>query len=108
MKIIKVTTDNAIEEYPYPDGSIEEENKNLRALIGKECRIFECVHPAGLYSLLGHKRELTNTPGEHIFMLIDEECNIKSKVPPLNKIATFLYNSDFQTPPHPNNASIIA
>lgn len=93
MKILRLTTDNNLTIHDFPEGSCAVQNKELRKLIGDDCRIYEHVMPRKLYSLLGHKNSPTEIKGECISMLVDEEGLVKNEPLPINYVATFLYDA---------------
>ena len=45
MKIIRITTDLEMTVHDFPEGTHEEQNHELRELIGNDCRIYEHVMP---------------------------------------------------------------
>ena len=92
--IIKVTPDGTMTEHSFPTGSIDEINDALSNLIGADCETYEVVCPVRLYTELNHKKEITNTPGEAVAMLVDEEGLVKNEPLPINPIATLLYNPE--------------
>ena len=52
MKIIRITTDLEMTVHDFPEGTHEEQNHELRELIGNDCRIYEHVMPERLYTNL--------------------------------------------------------
>lgn len=92
MKIIKISTDNEISSYEFPDGTHEEQNRFLRELIGNGCDIYEHVMPDRLYTDLKMKNHPTKIPGQCVSMLADEEGGLKENAP--NLIGSYLYKAD--------------
>ena len=90
--ILKIHTNNKVEILPMPQGDISEVNHQLRALIGKNCSIYECVRPKRLYNFLGAKVKATSIPGQAVSMLVDE--NFLFQDLPLNLVGSFLYETD--------------
>lgn len=77
MKIIRITTDLEMTVHDFPEGTHEEQNHELRELIGNDCRIYEHVMPERLYTNLKMKNRPTKVPGQCVSMLIDEEGLLK-------------------------------
>lgn len=89
--ILKVAPNGAVTQHEYPRGALTKQNEKFRELIGDGCDLYEVVSPVYLYSVFGYKRYVTDTPGEAVCMLVDEEGLLKSL--PVNRIATYLYTS---------------
>ena len=43
MKIIRISVDNEISTYDFPEGSYSQQNQALRKLIGPRCELYEHV-----------------------------------------------------------------
>ena len=86
LMIIRVSTDNIVSVHEFPDGSHTEQNNALKELIG--CDIYEHVMPRGLYTFLGHSRDVKS--GKCVGMLVDEEGLLKTSSK-INFIGTHLY-----------------
>lgn len=92
MKIIRITTDLEMTVHDFPEGTHEEQNHELRELIGNDCRIYEHVMPERLYTNLKMKNRPTKVPGQCVSMLIDEEGLLKPNH--ANMIGSYLYKFD--------------
>lgn len=99
-QIIRISTDNEVSIHHYPTGSVVEENRALKELIG-DCDIYEHVMPKRLYTVMGASREHGNCAS----MLVDEEGLLKEK--PLNIIASYLYEFDMHKHPIVGNVLIV-
>lgn len=91
MRIIKIDTHLELTVHEFPSGSIAEQNRVLRELIGNKCRIYQHVMPRRLYTDLRMKNG-SEVPGECVSMLVDEEGLLKENEP--NLIGSFLYETD--------------
>lgn len=105
MKIIKISVDNEISVYPFPTGTINEENHALNEMIGNYCSLYEHVMPRRLYTELGAVANVTNIDGEAVAMLVDEEGGLKENS--LNIVASFLYESDRHGHPIMGNVLLV-
>ncbi len=92
MKIIRITTDNEISVHGFPEGSIAEQNRQLRALIGICCELYEHVMPNRLYTSLGASKRVTRTKGSCTGMLVDEEGVLREL--DINAVGSYLYEGD--------------
>lgn len=92
MKMIKVTTDLKLTEHEFPSGTIAEQNRFLRELIGSGCDIYERVMPKRLYQELGMENTPTRIPGQCVSMLVDEEGLLKENI--ANPAGCYLYGTD--------------
>lgn len=92
MKIIKISTDLELTVHEFPDGTYTQQNQFLCGLIGNNCDTFECVKPVRLYTELHIHDDPTQTPGQCVSMLVDEEGRLKENEP--NLIGSYLYESD--------------
>lgn len=92
MKIIRISTELEMTVYNYPTGTISQQNRALRELIGNGCDIFEHVRPRRLYTELHMESDLTKEPGQCVSMLIDEGGCFKENKP--NLVGSYLYETD--------------
>lgn len=92
-KLIKIDVDMNITVHDFPDGSISEQNKALRDLIGNGCDIVEPVMPRRLYTELGHAAEVKRKDSKRVIMLVDEEFLLKNGLH-ANQIGSYLYETD--------------
>ena len=92
-KMILITTDNEVKELEYPDGGLKSWKK-LREYIGNGCELIEHVQPKRLYTEIGAGIEIKNVPGSKVSMLVDEEFYFHCDETKLNKIASWLYETD--------------
>ena len=91
-KMILITTDDEVKELEYPTG-FGSWNK-LRDHIENECELLEHVQPKRLYTEIGAGFEIKNVPGSKVSMLVDEEFYFHCDGTKLNKIASWLYETD--------------
>ena len=105
-KMILITTDNEVKELEYPDGGLKSWKK-LREHIGNGCELIEHVQPKRLYTEIGAGIEVKNVPGSKVSMLVDEEFYFHCDETKLNKIASWLYETDRHGYPILGNALII-
>lgn len=105
MKIIRITTNNEISVYDFPDGSYTEQNKVLRELIGPRCELFEHVMPKRLYADLGGSNKVRKEEGSCVSMLIDEEGIYHDLED--NMVGSWLYETDKHGHPIVGNILII-
>lgn len=91
MRIIKVDTHLGLTVHEFPSGSIAEQNRILRELIGNHCQTYEHVMPKRLYTYL-HMKNQSAVSGRCVSMLIDEDGLLKENEP--NLIGSFLYETD--------------
>ena len=105
-KMILITTDNEVKELEYPDGGLKSWKK-LREHIGNGCELIEHVQPKRLYTEIGAGIEIKNVPGSKVSMLVDEEFYFHCDETKLNKIASWLYETDRHGYPILGNALII-
>ena len=75
MKLIRVTTENKIDMFEFPTGTIQEQNEKLRELIGQDCELLEVVKPRGLYDHIRCSADPES--GNAVCMLVDEEGLLK-------------------------------
>ncbi|MBR1741940.1 MAG: hypothetical protein IJ733_08750 [Lachnospiraceae bacterium] len=106
MRLIKVSTELEISDYEFPVGSYAEQNKFFCKLIGNNCDTCEQVLPSRLYTVLGHEFNLTNTPGENVCMLVDEDGLLKTGMK-LNILGCFLYRTDEHLSPIMGNVLLV-
>ena len=92
MKLIKISTNLELSVHDFPEGSIREQNRQLRALIGDGCDLYEHVKPARLYEELMMQASPTEIPGQCVSMLVDEDGLFKDWNP--NLIGSYLYKTD--------------
>lgn len=104
-KMILITTDDEVKELEYPTG-FGSWNK-LRDHIGNECELLEHVQPKRLYTEIGAGFEIKNVPGSKVSMLVDEEFYFHCDKTKLNKIASWLYETDRHGYPILGNALIV-
>lgn len=97
MKLIKISTRLELTVHDFPSGTIEEQNRFLRGLIGNDCGIYEHVMPERLYTDLKMLDHPTKVPGQCVSMLIDEEGGLKLNSP--NLIGSYLYKTDVHGQP---------
>ncbi len=104
-KMILITTDNEVKKLEYPEdlGSW----KKLIAYIGNKCDLLERVQPNRLYTEIGAGFEIKKVPGSKVSMLVDEEFLYHCDKTKLNKIASYLYETDLHGYPILGNALII-
>ena len=81
--------------------------KKLREHIGNGCELIEHVQPKRLYTEIGAGIEIKNVPGSKVSMLVDEEFYFHCDETKLNKIASWLYETDRHGYPILGNALII-
>lgn len=105
-KIILITTDNEVKELKYPDEGLRSWNK-LKEYIGDRCKSIEHVQPKRLYTEIGAGIEIKNVPGSKVSMLVDEEFYFHYDKTKLNKIASWLYETDRHGYPILGNVLII-
>ena len=104
-KMILITTDNQVKELEYPEGI--DSWKKLMAHIGNRCDLLERVQPNRLYTEIGAGFEIKKVPGSKVSMLVDEEFLYHCDKTKLNKIASYLYETDLHGYPILGNALII-
>lgn len=92
-KIIKVSTDLEVTVHDFPQGTIREQNRQLRELIGNGCEMIEHVMPRRLYTELGHTTEVKKENSKCVSMLVDEEFLFKDELQ-YNPIGCYLYETD--------------
>lgn len=68
--------------------------KKLKEHIGNRCELIEHVQPKRLYTEIGAGIEIKNVPGSKVSMLVDEEFYFHCDENKLNKIASWLYETD--------------
>ena len=105
-KMILITTDNEVKELEYPDEGLKSWKK-LKEHIGNRCELIEHVQPKRLYTEIGAGIEIKNVPGSKVSMLVDEEFYFHCDETKLNKIASWLYETDRHGYPILGNALII-
>lgn len=105
-KMILITTDNEVKELEYPDEGLKSWKK-LKEHIGNRCELIEHVQPKRLYTEIGAGIEVKNVPGSKVSMLVDEEFYFHCDETKLNKIASWLYETDRHGYPILGNALII-
>ncbi len=92
MKIIRISVDNEISTYDFPEGSYSQQNQALRKLIGPRCELYEHVMPNRLYTKLGASNKVSRKKGACVSMLMDEEAlyhDLKE-----NLVGSYLYETD--------------
>lgn len=100
--IIKITPDNQVIIEKFPQGTIREQNTQLRSFIGNGSTLYKYVIPRKLYSLLdGHM----NSHGT-VSMLMDEDGLFNDELD-VNKVASWLYESDVYECPIMGNVLIV-
>lgn len=105
MKIIRITADNEISTFDFPEGNISAVNSQLYDLIGPKCELMEHVMPNRLYKVLGASNRPGKEMGSCTSMLMDEEaCYHDLEV---NVVASWLYESDLHGHPISGNILII-
>ena len=92
-KIIKVSMDLKVTVHDFPEGTMQEQRKQLCSLIGNGCCTIENVKPKRLYTELGHSRQPLYKDSKCISMLVDEEFSFKDDLQP-NLIGCYLYETD--------------
>ena len=92
-KMILIKTDNEVKELEYPDEGLKSWKK-LKEHIGNRCELIEHVQPKRLYTEIGAGIEIKNVPGSKVSMLVDEEFYFHCDKTKLNKIASWLYETD--------------
>lgn len=97
--IIKVSTNLEVSTHTFPEGTLEEQSKQLCALIGNGCTMLEMVRPRRLYGNsvgeLEHTLEiLEKGKSKAVGMLVDEEFLCRDNKPEINMIGSYLYESD--------------
>lgn len=92
MKIIRISTDNEISVYDFPEGSYLEQNNVLRGLIGPQCNLYEHVMPKRLYTELGASNHVSRKNGACVSMLMDEEACYHDLED--NLVGSWLYGAD--------------
>lgn len=91
-KMILITYNDEVKELEYPTGSGEW--SKLQEYIGNGCTILEHVQPRRLYTRIGASLEIKNVAGSKVSMLVDEEFSYHCEDDKINKIASWLYESD--------------
>ena len=81
--------------------------KKLKEHIGNRCELIEHVQPKRLYTEIGAGIEVKNVPGSKVSMLVDEEFYFHCDETKLNKIASWLYETDRHGYPILGNVLII-
>ena len=90
-KMILITQDDEGKELEYPQ---KDDWEQLKKYIGNECRLMQHVQPVRLYTEIGAGHVINrHEPGEKVSMMVDEEFLFNSKAE-LNKIASYLYQTD--------------
>ncbi len=97
--IIKVSTNLEVSTHTFPEGTLEEQRRQLCALIGNGCTMLEMVRPRRLYGNsageLEHTLEiLEKGKSKAVGMLVDEEFLCRDNKPEINMIGSYLYESD--------------
>lgn len=105
MKLIKISTSLELTVHDFPTGTIEEQNRFLRKLIGNDCGTYECVMPERLYTDLKMLDHPTKVPGQCVSMLVDEEGTLKLNSP--NLIGSYLYKTDIHNQPIMGNVLFV-
>lgn len=104
--MILITPNNDVKELEYPDEGLKSWKK-LKEHIGNRCELIEHVQPKRLYTEIGAGIEVKNTPGSKVSMLVDEEFYFHCDKTKLNKIASWLYETDRHGYPILGNVLII-
>jgi len=105
-KMILITPNNDVKELEYPDEGLKSWKK-LKEHIGNRCDLLERVQPNRLYTEIGAGFEIKKVPGSKVSMLVDEEFLYHCDKTKLNKIASYLYETDLHGYPILGNALII-
>ena len=97
--IIKVSTNLEVSTHTFPEGTLEEQRRQLCALIGNGCTMLEMVRPRRLYGNsvgeLGCTLEvLEKGKSKAVGMLVDEEFLCRDNKPEINMVGSYLYESD--------------
>ena len=92
-KIIKVSMDLKVTVHDFPEGTMQEQHKQLCSLIGNGCCTIENVKPKRLYLELGHSTRPLYKDSKCISMLVDEGFLFKDDLQP-NLIGSYLYETD--------------
>lgn len=104
-KMILITPNNDVRELEYPEG--KNSWRQLQEHIGNGCDLLERVQPNRLYTEIGAGFEIKKVPGSKVSMLVDEEFLYHCDKFKLNKIASWLYETDRHGYPILGNALII-
>ena len=97
--IIKVSTNLEVSTHTFPKGTLEEQRRQLCALIGNGCTMLEMVRPRRLYGNsvgeLEHTLEIFEKgKSKAVGMLVDEEFLCRDNKPEINMIGSYLYETD--------------
>ena len=97
--IIKVSTNLEVSTHTFPEGTLEEQRRQLCALIGNGCTMLEMVRPRRLYGNsvgeLGCTLEvLEKGKSKAVGMLVDEEFLCRDNKPEINMVGSYLYETD--------------
>lgn len=97
--IIKVSTNLEVSTHTFPEGTLEEQRRQLCALIGNGCTMLEMVRPRRLYGNsvgeLEHTLEiLEKGKSKAVGMLVDEEFLCRDNKPEINMVGSYLYETD--------------
>lgn len=91
-KMILITYEDEIKELEYPTGNSEW--SKLTEYIGNDCSLLEHVQPRRLYTRIGASLAIKDTEGSKVSMLVDEEFTYHCDDDKINKIASWLYETD--------------
>lgn len=106
-KIILITTNNEIKVLYYPSGMTRQQNNILKSFIGESCDMLERVKPKRLYTEIGTNMSIDySQSGQSVSMLVDEEFLCKDCYE-INKIASYLYETDKHGYPILGNVLIV-
>lgn len=99
MDIIKVSTNLEVSTHTFQEGTLEEQRRQLCALIGNGCTMLEMVRPRRLYGNsvgeLEHTLEiLEKGKSKAVGMLVDEEFLCRDNKPEINMVGSYLYETD--------------
>lgn len=90
--MILITYEDEIKELEYPTGNSEW--SKLTECIGNDCSLLEHVQPRRLYTRIGASLTIKDTAGSKVSMLVDEEFIYHCDDDKINKIASWLYETD--------------
>lgn len=104
-KMILITYNDEVKELEYPTGNSEW--SKLTEYIGNDCSLLEHVQPRRLYTRIGASLEIKGVAGSKVSMLVDEEFSYHCDDDKINKIASWLYESDRHGYPILGNVLIV-
>lgn len=106
MKLIRISTELELSVHEFPKEDYGTQNNELRKLIGDKCDLYEHVMPKRLYTELHISNRPSNTPGQCVSMLIDEEGLVKDGMTP-NIVGSYLYETDKHGTPIMGNILLV-